>query len=114
NTYLAFTNYAISLRSRFVDAISYSFSLVHGQWGKVFSRLFALSLIGAGINFMANMASGIIDAILTPILPVTAAITGLISVFISYAWTITFVVMFLHFDYIRNPRIQVGQQKKQN
>ncbi|MGD1937897.1 MAG: hypothetical protein ACFCA4_10130 [Cyanophyceae cyanobacterium] len=103
NVFLTFTNYAISLRDRSVDAISYSFSLVRGQWGKTCGKISLLILIGFGINVLANVGLGIIELITAPFLPIMSPVLSLVTLFIAYAWTIIYTIMFLHFDYVRNP-----------
>ncbi|MGD1852535.1 MAG: hypothetical protein ACFCBU_18790 [Cyanophyceae cyanobacterium] len=105
NVCLTFTNYAIALRDRSVDAISYSFSLVRGQWRKTFGKLGLLILIGFGISVLVNVASSVIDLVIAPFISIVSPIVSLIALFIAYAWTVIYAIMFLHFDYVRNPVI---------
>lgn len=100
---LTFTNAAISLRGRFIDAISYSLSLVRGQWWKTFFRLFLLGLIAFGIGIVIALLTWPLQLILLPIAPIGELLSNLISTFCGYLWSVVFIVMFLHFDYVRNP-----------
>ncbi|MEM1426424.1 MAG: hypothetical protein AAGF75_07730 [Cyanobacteria bacterium P01_H01_bin.130] len=100
---LAFTTFAISLRGQFIDAISYSYSLVKGQWWKVFIRLLLLGLMIFGVSFVLSLALAPIELILAPVAPLGTLISNLSLTLVGYLWSIVFIVMFLHLDYVRNP-----------
>ena len=131
-TLLSFTYYAVILRNCGFNALGYSQSLVKGRWWAVFGRnilllclvlpvtllAIAASIIGGITGSLPILASlGIINLAvlenididnLNIILAVVQLLSSLILSLLSYYIGAVYTVMFLNFDYTRNPPLEIS------
>lgn len=100
---LAFITQSISLRNCGFNAMAYSWSLVKGQWWKVFGRFLLIGLLALGLAIglaIASIPIGFLALVLPFIGPI---LSGLLGGLVGYALNTIITVMFLHLDYVRNP-----------
>jgi len=98
----------IALRKCRVSALSYSWSLVKGQWWKVFSRLFILDITWCIFVLLVSILFNFINFIffVSFAFPALQFALGIIfyifGASISCLMNVIYVVFFLNLDYIKN------------
>lgn len=111
-TLLSFTYYAIAVRNCGFNALDYSRSLIKGRWWAVFGRNLLLGLCFVLLFILLALAIGIISSIislagLAIVGIVVQLVSSLIFSLISYYSGAVYTVMFLNFDYTRNPPSEI-------
>ncbi len=102
---LYFTLYAVALRGRGLDALSYSRDLVKGQWWKIFWRSV---LIGLGFGIIAFVLMFVFGfgTIVFSAIPLAAELVSVVGSVVSgllaYLFIAITTIFFLNVDYVRH------------
>ncbi|MGB3535193.1 MAG: hypothetical protein WBA13_16970 [Microcoleaceae cyanobacterium] len=111
---LSFTMHAIALRGCGLNALSYSRSIVKDRWWAVFGRTSLLGFCLILLMIILAIAVGIIFALLnlanlSALDIAVELISTLIFALINYYAITVYTVVFLNFDYTRNPPQQLSE-----
>jgi len=103
---LGFYAFAIAIRNCGFNALTYSRSLVAGRWWSVFGRSVFINFIFGIVGLLAGAIFGfaiLAAGITTPTGKVLQVLYGSIVAFTNYYVIVVYTLMFLNFDYTRDP-----------